>query len=122
MVRAKRRDATRSGDGMKRQKDNKPLDFIRSLPCVICLDNTSTEAAHIRYADRQAGKRQTGMQEKSDDAFAIPLCGECHRAQHGTSERAWWNGKEIDPVKLALALYRISGDAEAGTDIVQAYH
>lgn len=107
---------------MKRQKDEAHLRFIGSLPCCICLDNTSTEAAHIRYADAKAGKRQTGMQEKSDDAFVVPLCGECHRSQHGTSERAWWGGKEIDPVKLALALYRITGDQERGEQIIAAYH
>lgn len=107
---------------MKRQKDERHLDFIRGLPCVVCLDNTSTEAAHIRYADAKAGKRQTGLQEKSDDAFTVPLCNAHHREQHGVSERAWWGGKKIDPVKLALALYRITGDQERGEQIVAAYH
>lgn len=105
---------------MKRQKDNNHLDFLRQLECVICLDNTTTEAAHIRYAEPKLGKRQTGMGEKPDDAFALPLCGAHHREQHTGNERAWWAGKEIDPVALALALYRISGDHEAGSQIIQA--
>jgi len=107
---------------MKRQKDNKHLDFIRGLPCAVCLDNTSTEAAHVRFASAKLGKRQTGMAEKPDDAFTIPLCGKCHRNQHAMNERAWWNGYEIDPLAMALALYRASGDHEAGENIVRAWH
>lgn len=107
---------------MKRQRDNNHLDFVRGLPCIICKDDTSTEAAHIRYAEPRLGKRQTGMGEKSDDAFALPLCGRHHREQHTQNERAWWNGYAIDPVALALALYRVSGDHEAGERIVRAWH
>lgn len=105
-----------------RQKDNNHLNFIRGLPCAVCLDNTSTEAAHIRFAEPKLGKRATGMGEKPDDAFAVPLCGRDHREQHSGNERAWWNGKQIDPVALALALHRISGDQEAGEQIVRAWH
>ena len=107
---------------MKRQKDNGHLDFVRSMPCIICLDDTTTEAAHVRYAEPKLGKRHTGMGEKSDDAFALPLCGRHHREQHAQNERAWWQGHEIDPVALALALYRVSGDHEAGERIVRAWH
>lgn len=107
---------------MKRQKDNAHLCFIRSLPCAVCGDSTSTEAAHVRYADFRAGKRPTGMQEKPDDAFAVPLCNRCHREQHSENERAWWIGKEIDPLMLSLALYYWSGDHAMGERIVRAWH
>lgn len=107
---------------MKRQRDNNHLDFIRALPCVVCGDQTTTEAAHIRFADRRLGKRQTGMGEKPDDAFTLPLCGSHHRDQHTGNERAWWQGREIDPIPLALALYRVSGDHEAGERIVRSWH
>lgn len=107
---------------MKRQKNDRHLDFLRSLSCCVCLDNTSTEAAHVRYSEPKLGKRSTGMQEKPDDAFAVPLCGRDHREQHTMNERAYWNGKQIDPVALALALYKVSGDHEAGERIVRAWH
>jgi hypothetical protein len=81
------------------------LRFIRELPCLICGDDTATEAAHIRYADLAAGKRSTGMGEKPDDAFVVPLCGGCHRQQHTTNERKWWALNGVDPVKVALALW-----------------
>ncbi len=105
---------------MKRQHDNKHLDFIRQLPCIICMDNTSTEAAHIRYAEPRAAKPQTGMGIKPDDAFTVPLCSEHHRRQHCNGERTWWSitiGK--DPVYIALALWRVTGNVELGEQIVR---
>ena len=88
-----------------RKKDNKHLDYIRSLPCAVCRDNTSTEAAHIRVGSIAHGKANTGMQEKSSDRWAVPLCGRCHREQHAFgSELKWWASKGIDPFMLALAL------------------
>jgi len=103
-----------------RQRDEAHLNFVRSLPCLICLDDTSTEAAHIRYAEPRAGKRWVGGQEKPDDAFAVPLCGKHHREQHTRREVEWWQWQGIDPIKVSLALFRVSGDHERGAQIVAA--
>jgi hypothetical protein len=102
-----------------REKDNKHLDFIRGLPCCVCGDNTSTEAAHVRMPDPTIAKPLTGIAIKPDDKFTVPLCGRHHAAQHSMSEREWWYGKG-DPVKLALALYAVSGDHELGERIALA--
>jgi hypothetical protein len=107
---------------MKRQKNDRHLDFIRGLPCAVCLDDTATEAAHLRYTEPKVGRINPGMQQKPHDWFVVPLCGDCHREQHGGSEKAFWNGTPIDPNMLALALYAISGDHEAGERIVRAWH
>jgi 5-methylcytosine-specific restriction endonuclease McrA len=97
-----------------RQKDEGHLKWVRQFDCIVCGDNTSTEAAHVRYADRSAAKRQTGMAEKSDDAFAVPLCGRCHRLQHAMGdELRFWEEHDIDPVKIGLALWYWRGDADA---------
>jgi hypothetical protein len=106
---------------VKRQHDDKHLKFIRGLPCAVCLDNTSTEAAHINYTERKVA-RINAKAMKAHDWFTVPLCGRCHREQHGGNERAWWNGKQIDPNYLALALYQISGDQEAGETIIHSWH
>ncbi len=103
-----------------RQHDNKHLDFIRELPCCICGNNTSTEAAHIRYQDARAAKRYVGKQEKPDDRWAIPLCGMCHREQHNMSEREFWKDMKQDPIFLALALFSVSGDYASGVQIIEA--
>ena len=106
---------------MRRIKNEKHLAFIRSLPCVICADATATEAAHIRYADERAGKRQTGIGEKPSDQWTIPLCGNHHRAQHSMGEREFWKSVGADPILIALSLYSVSGDREAGEQIIQSW-
>jgi hypothetical protein len=103
-----------------RQKDKGHREFVSQLHCLGCGDNTSVEAAHIRYSDPGAGKRSTGMAEKSHDMYVLPLCGECHRKQHKMSERGFWEIKDIDPIKVALALYVNSGNHELATEIVDA--
>lgn len=103
-----------------RARDGDHLDWIRELPCIVCADDTATEAAHIRFADRSVAKRQTGMAEKPDDAFSLPMCGRCHRGQHGMNEREFWRMHGIDPIKVALALYYWSGDADACAMILAA--
>ena len=103
-----------------RQHNEKHLEFIRACPCVMCLDNTSTEAAHLRMADERADKRMVGIGEKPDDCWTLPLCGACHRRQHEIDEKQFWDFGEKDPVFLCLALWRVSGDVEAGERIVRA--
>lgn len=103
---------------MPRQHNDRHLDFIRGLPCCICGDNTSTEAAHVRMSDPSIAKPMTGIAIKPDDKFTVPLCGECHRRQHAMREATFWANENIDPVKKALALYAVSGDHQAGEQIV----
>ncbi len=95
------------------------LDFIRSLPCIITGDNVSVEAAHIRFSDMRAAKRKVGIGEKPDDIWTLPLSSEMHRKQHAMNERRFWQQAGIDPIFCALALYAVSGDYERGCQIVR---
>lgn len=89
-----------------RVKDERHLNFIRSLPCCIC-GGIDTEAAHIRIGSIGHGKRPTGMQEKSSDKWALPLCNRHHREQHDEGdELRFWKTYGIDPFMLALSLRR----------------
>jgi hypothetical protein len=103
-----------------RIKDPDHLAFVRQLPCLVCGDDVSVEAAHVRYADLHAGKPFTGGQIKPDDKYAVPLCGKHHRDQHRCDERGWWAFLCIDPVKVALALYVNHGDHETAAMICKA--
>jgi hypothetical protein len=88
-----------------RERDNKHLDYIRSLPCCICGDDTSTEAAHIRSASIENGKLHTGMAEKPSDKWSVPLCGKHHREQHAFgNELEWWKCHGVNPFILAMTL------------------
>ena len=106
---------------MKRIKSPNYLDWIRTLPCVICGDNTSVEAAHIRFPEPRAAKRQTGKGEKPDDRWTLPLCGDHHRDQHKGNERTWWENMGLDPIFIALALQANAGDAMAAEQIIAAH-
>ena len=97
----------------------KHLDFIRGLPCVVCGNNIQTEAAHVRFADPRAAKVSAGLGRKPDDEWTVPLCGEHHREQHAGGEAIFWKRHGIDPIFVAMALKRISGDQAAGERIVQ---
>lgn len=96
--------------------------FVGRLPCLICFDDTTTEAAHVRYGDPSIGKPQTGLGIKPDDWYVVPLCGDHHRLQHSMSERAFWSihAAKLDPVKTALALYAVTGDYERAEQIVRS--
>ena len=103
-----------------RQHNNKHLEFIRSLPCLICGDNISTEASHIRYSDAKRNKINPGVGAKPDDKYTLPLCNLHHMNQHMIgNERRFWNVIGLDPIPLALELYKISGDYEKGCEIIQ---
>lgn len=102
-----------------RRHNAKHLDFIRSLPCLVCQNPIQTEAAHIRYGFTRAGKRPTGGAEKPDDDWTVPLCGDHHQTQHAEGELKFWGRIGIDPILVALALCRVSGDFERGEEIIR---
>lgn len=102
-----------------REKDERHLEFVRSLCCVSCDDPTSVEAAHLRAGNLKYGKRHTGMQEKPSDRWTLPLCSRCHHQdQHAGSETEFWERIGIDPWILAMTLFGCSGDYVAATNAI----
>lgn len=93
-----------------RKRDRKYLGAIAQLPSVIS-GREPVHVAHIRYGDAEHGKPHTGMAEKPDDKWVLPLTPDEHtdgvRAQHKSGERDWWAGHGIDPVRLCDDLYSI---------------
>ena len=84
------------------------LAFVRQLPCVACGKAAPSEAAHVRTAT------DGGTAMKPGDRYAVPLCTACHARQHRIGELSFWSARRIDPLNVALRLWTISGDAEAG--------
>ena len=91
-------------------------EFIGQLPCVKCATLIDVQAAHVRIGTDGG----TGL--KPSDCYTVPLCESCHltgpEAQH-RGERTFWAKLKIDPKDLALRLFAISGDLEAGMRIVR---
>lgn len=106
---------------LPRVKNDNHLDFIRSLPCVVCHNDIETEAAHLRAGNRRWGKNITGKQEKPSDLWVLPLCGNCHRKQHSMNEVQFYQDRNIDPWRLSLSLFAASGDHELALEVIQAH-
>jgi hypothetical protein len=83
-----------------RLRDKDHRKFVSKQPCLVC-GRTPSDPHHLRFAQPRA------LGRKVSDEFTVPVCrlhhGELHR--HG-NEAAWWNGVNIDPVPIALALSR----------------
>src|ERR1700758_985674 len=88
------------------------LAFVRQLACVACGKAAPSEAAHVRSgSDGGAGL-------KPSDRYSVSLCTSCHELQHGFGELTFWSVLRIDPLNVALRLWTVSGDLEAGERIV----
>jgi hypothetical protein len=55
-----------------------------------------------------------GVGMKPGDRHAVPLCTACHAKQHRLGELTFWSALHIDPLNVALRLWAISADLEAG--------
>ena len=84
------------------------LAFVRQLSCVACGKAAPSEAAHVRTGT------DGGVGLKPGDRYAVPLCSTCHGKQHQVGELTFWSALRIDPVNVALRLWTVSADVEAG--------
>lgn len=100
-----------------RERDDVYLSAIRQCQCARCglLDNV--EAAHVRMSSAAHNKR-SGIGEKPDDRWTVPLCAKCHRRQHEIGELTFWHELRISPVQLAIELYAASPDIQEMRAIV----
>ena len=90
------------------------LAYVRSLSCPIYPDEGPIEAHHLLRADRTRG-----IGRRAADRYAIPLSTKAHRELHAAGdEEAWLAARGIGGRALAAALWRVSGDFEAGRRIV----
>ena len=82
--------------------------FVRQLPCVACGKAAPSEAAHVRTGT------DGGVGVKPGDRYAVPLCAACHTKQHRIGELSFWSVLRIDPLNVALRLWTVSADINAG--------
>jgi hypothetical protein len=93
----------------KRLRNPIHLQFIGSLPCLVC-GRTPSHAHHLRFAQSRA------MGSKVSDEWTIPLCVLHHRAPHDVaSEEASWAERGIDAKADAERLWQMSQATSAGT-------
>jgi hypothetical protein len=85
-----------------RLRDKEHCKFVVTQPCVVC-GRTPSEAHHIRFAQPRA------LGRKVSDEYTVPVCRLHHRELHRYGDEAsWWAGVSIDPMPIALELWRRS--------------
>jgi hypothetical protein len=90
-----------------RLRDKEHCRFVATQPCVVC-GRTPAEAHHIRFAQPRA------LGRKVSDEYTVPVCRVHHRDLHGYGDEAsWWAGIGIDPLPIALELWRGARSAES---------
>ena len=94
-----------------RLRDPEHRKFVAQQPCLVC-GRTPVDAHHLRFAQPRA------MGRKVSDEFTVPLCRLHHRELHRVGdERVWWNTLKIDPLPVALKLWRRARpDAEIASE------
>lgn len=98
----------------------KHLEWIRRRPCVLTGKRFEIQAAHVRYGDLLVFKKQSGIQHRPSDCWALPLHYKAHEAQHKFGdERLFWELLGLDPIKICLALWYWSGDDQAGDEVCE---
>ncbi len=85
-----------------RLRDKEHCKFIATQPCPVC-GRTPTEAHHIRFAQPRA------LGRKVSDEYTVPVCRLHHRELHRYGDEAsWWAAVSIDPLPIALELWKRS--------------
>jgi hypothetical protein len=85
-----------------RLRDKEHCRFVANQPCVVC-GRSPADPHHIRFAQPRA------LGRKVSDEYTVPVCRTHHRELHRYGDEAsWWAGVNIDPVPLALELWRQS--------------
>jgi hypothetical protein len=85
-----------------RLRDKEHCKFVATRACVIC-GRTPAESHHIRFAQPRA------LNRKVSDEYTVPVCRLHHRELHRYGDEAsWWAGVNIDPLPIALDLWRSS--------------
>lgn len=100
-------------------RNPKYLRWLRTLPCLICGDPTSTEAAHVRYSEYKSGKINPGKGAKPSDLWALNLCSYHHAMQHTVGEREFWKQFQINPITYCVLLHQNRYDINKLEEVIE---
>jgi hypothetical protein len=89
-----------------RLRDKEHCKYVATQACVVC-GRTPSETHHLRFAQPRA------LGRKVSDEYTVPICRIHHRELHRYGdEPSWWAGVNVDPLSIALELWRRSRSAE----------
>ena len=85
-----------------RLRDKDHRKFVSTQPCLVC-GRTPADPHHLRFAQPRA------LSRKVSDEFTVPVCRLHHRELHNHGdEKKWWEGNNINPLPMALNLWKQS--------------
>ena len=85
-----------------RLRDKEHCKFVATQPCIV-RGRMPAEAHHVRFAQPCA------LGRKVSDEYTVPVCRLHHRHLHTYGDEAsWWAAVSIDPLPVALHLWRKS--------------
>jgi hypothetical protein len=85
-----------------RLRDKLHCKYVATQPCVVC-GRIPSEAHHVRFAQPRA------LGRKVSDEHTVPVCRLHHRELHRYGDEAsWWAGVNVDPLPIALELWKRS--------------
>ncbi len=100
--------------------DSKHLANIRLLPCAVCGAYAPNEAHHLKE-----GTGERGMNQRSTDKWAIPLCHDDHingvEKVASTKEIQWFEERGIQSLELARALWANRHDLKAMLSVLNTH-
>jgi hypothetical protein len=83
-----------------RLRDKEHRRFVSRQPCLVC-GRTPADPHHLRFAQPRALGRRVS------DEFTVPVCRLHHSELHRYGDEvSWWAGVNVDPVPIALELWR----------------
>jgi hypothetical protein len=95
----------------KRHRSKEHLRLVARQPCLVC-GRRPSQAHHVRFAQAK------GLGIKVSDEFTVPLCAIHHMNNHATGdERRWWQEHKLDPLVVAVQLWRESHPLTPGVAI-----
>ena len=112
----------------------KHLQFIDSLPCIVCGKTNESTHHHLLRVSMEyltptketeglmfPKVKSKGMGTKSDDRFCLPVCYRCHHEAHMKgNDKKYFQEKGISkPEELALAFFKYSGQYEKAMELVK---
>jgi len=83
-----------------RLRDKEHRKFVTRQPCLVC-GRVPSDSHHLTFTQSRALGRRVS------DEFSVPVCRIHHRELHRSGdEAAWWQKINIDPLPVALRLWR----------------
>jgi hypothetical protein len=83
-----------------RLRDKEHRKFVTRQPCLVC-GRVPSDSHHLTFTQPRA------LGHRVSDEFTVPVCRIHHRELHRSGDEvAWWQKLNIDPLPVALRLWR----------------